>query len=361
MGITKTVYIHALVWGLIVLLPYFFFPEPFKNQTDTWINHLWYPVAQFAIIFYLNYLLLIDRLFLRKRHTLFIGINILIVCVLRYEWVFYHFMFPDNVIEKSLHHKHDLAGIDHKSNPLSFVHEVLTCFVPAVAAVGVKTVQYRIREESRGREIENKNLEAELQSLKYQLQPHFVLNVLNNIYSLIDSSPTTARDNVHKLGKLMRYLLYGANKERVALAEETDFIDKYVKLMQTKGNDKLTVDYRFPEFKENYSVAPLLFLPLVENAFKHGVSAECPSNISFEIRLSGGNVTFKSSNTNHPKTSTDRSGSGIGLENLKKRLELLYPSRHEFNYGISENNRFTACLKINLETDEEYRLPDSGR
>jgi LytS/YehU family sensor histidine kinase len=144
-------------------------------------------------------------------------------------------------------------------------------------------------------------------------------------------------------------MLYYAKKDSITLAEEIDFIEKYIRLMQLKHDEKVKIDYRFSELQDkSYSIAPLLFVPLVENAFKHGVSTQDVSDIFFEFYLSDNKLIFKSENSNHPKTSTDKSGSGIGLENLTKRLELIYPSKHTFHFGVLDG-KFIAELQIKLE------------
>jgi sensor histidine kinase YesM len=346
------IFVHVIIWILIITLPYIFLSEIFEPDTGGKQWHFWYPILQFTLAFYLNYCILIDKLLFRKKLFLFVIINVLIVSVFRFDWMIYHFVFQNDVgslAEKSLHHKQDMHGINHKANPFSILHDVLVFLVPAGAAICIKAIQYQKKEEDKKKEIANKSLEAELQHLKYQLQPHFFFNALNNIYALVETSPEKAQQTIHKLGKMMRYLLYDAEKEKVNLSEEVDFIEKYIQLMQLKQNKNVTIKYNFPEsWNKDYPIAPLLLIPLVENVFKHGISAIQTSSLLFEISLSNNDIIFKSSNGNHPKNQSDKSGSGIGLDNLKKRLELIYPEQHTFSYGIS-GSEFVTCLAIKLE------------
>lgn len=210
------------------------------------------------------------------------------------------------------------------------IKDFFSLFIPIIFAIALRAMERWIKAEAEKKEIENKNLESELEHLRYQLQPHFFFNSLNNIYSLIEISPTKAQDTVLGLSKLMRYLLYETNHEQVDLAHEISFLINYIKLMEIRQSDKTTTTFSFPEIEEKrYFIAPLLFISMIENAYKHGVSATLPSQIYFGLELRDDHLLFMSGNTNFPKNKSDISGSGIGLDNLRKRLELLYPGHHE--------------------------------
>ena len=194
-------------------------------------------------------------------------------------------------------------------------------------------------------EADNMKLQSELQHLKYQLQPHFFFNALNNIYSLIDFDSEKAKQSVHSLSKLMRHLLYKTDVDKISLSEEIDFLNKYIDLMSLRLNDKTKVYTNFPTKIPSLEVAPLLFISIVENAFKHGVSATQHSDISFKMEVIEDEIQFTASNSNFPKTDTDKSGSGIGVENLKKRLNLLYPKKHEFHSCLNDG-MYIAEVKL---------------
>jgi LytS/YehU family sensor histidine kinase len=226
--------------------------------------------------------------------------------------------------------------------------DLFTFFVSIVFSIAVRATESLLKTEAEKREIENKNLESELLHLRYQLQPHFFFNSLNNIYSLVDKSPEKAQEAIHSLSKLMRYLLYDTGNNKVDLTKEIQFLEKYIKLMELRQTDKTRTTFSFPDVPEaKYYIAPLLFIPLIENAYKHCVSAIQRTDISFNMNIDENNLIFYSENTNVPKTDSDKSGSGIGLENLKKRLELLYPDKHFFKHGV-RGNVFWVKLKIEL-------------
>jgi LytS/YehU family sensor histidine kinase len=162
---------------------------------------------------------------------------------------------------------------------------------------------------------------------------------------MVDISPEQAKKSIHSLSKLMRYMLYEANIDLVALSKEIDFLKKYIDLMKLRVSDKTEVSYSFPIEETGIQIAPLLFISLIENAFKHGVSASKESHIKISMTSDEKIVLLTIENDNFPKKTDDKSGSGIGLQNLQKRLELLYPNKHSFNTSVKDN-RFLVHLEI---------------
>jgi LytS/YehU family sensor histidine kinase len=226
---------------------------------------------------------------------------------------------------------------DFRPSRSLFIYSDFILFsVPVVFSIAVKTTERWIKTEVERKEAVTIKLESELQHLKYQLQPHFFFNSLNNIYSLVDTSPEQAKQTIHSLSKLMRYLLYQTNDEKVSLKNEIQFITNYIELMKLRFTENTKIEYDFPVLKTDLQVVPLLFISLIENAFKHGVSASQESEISFKMSIDEKRIDFSIQNHNFPKTETDKSGSGIGLQNMKKRLQLLYPGKHEFSTAVKD-------------------------
>ena len=223
--------------------------------------------------------------------------------------------------------------------------QTLSYLAPLLFSIAIKSTKRWVKTEAERKEAINIKLKSELQHLHYQLQPHFFFNSLNNIYALVDVSPEQAKSSIHSLSKLMRYMLYETNEESVPLSKEIDFMKKYIDLMKLRVSDKITVHYRFPKEETGITIAPLLFISLIENAFKHGVSASKESTIAIHMTIKDKSVLFRIENDNLPKKTDDKSGSGIGLPNIEKRLELLYPNKHSFTTEVN-NNRFIAQLEI---------------
>ena len=145
----------------------------------------------------------------------------------------------------------------------------------------------------------------------------------------------------------MRYLLYDTDTEKVALQKEIDFMTQYIELMKLRFSNKITISYSFPTVPQNIKVVPLLFITLVENAFKHGIPASSEASLSFKMEITDTFLVFTAKNQNLPKSDSDKSGSGIGLENLSKRLQLLYPDSHSFVYQVKDEI-FTAVLTLEI-------------
>jgi sensor histidine kinase YesM len=342
--------IHILIWFLLFFLPYMMFPR-IGDEFRPGLSHL-IPLICYAIIFYINYLVLTDKLLFERRFVWYCLINaLLLLFFLCINWILLVWLRPKlpelETTRRLFMGKH--------MDPSNFfvIKDFFSLFIPIIFAIALRAMERWIRTEAEKKEIENKNLESELEHLRYQLQPHFFFNSLNNIYSLIELSPNKAQDTVLGLSKLMRYLLYETNHKEVDLAHEISFLINYIKLMEIRQSDKTTTTFSFPEIEEKrYFVAPLLFISMIENAYKHGVSATRPSKIYFGIELKEDHLLFISGNTNFPKNESDISGSGIGLDNLRKRLELLYPGHHKLTI-MSETNTMNPSEKKGMKGMEE--------
>jgi LytS/YehU family sensor histidine kinase len=219
-------------------------------------------------------------------------------------------------------------------------------------SVGIKMSARWSKVESERKELEKEKTEAELKNLKSQINPHFLLNTLNNIYALIEFNPTKAQTAVEELSKLLRHLLYDNNETYVPLLKEVEFIKNYIELMRIRlsKNVKLTTNIEVSPGTPT-RIAPLIFISLIENAFKHGVSGNKESFIDIQLKENlNGEVEFICRNSAFPKSESDKSGSGIGLNQVKRRLELLYPNQHTWTQKIEQDEDksiFTSHITIN--------------
>ncbi len=191
------------------------------------------------------------------------------------------------------------------------------------------------------KELERENLNRQLEYLKYQINPHFFMNTLNNIHALVDIAPEQAKYTIEVLSKLMRYVLYEGNKTMAPLQKEIDFIGHYVDLMRIRYTDKVRISLSLPSDTMNIQVPSLLFTTFVENAFKHGVSYQRESFIEVGVRVdeAANEIAFSCNNSRKPEAD-DKHG-GVGLRNAKKRLQLIYGE----DYALHVE-----------EGEEEYRL-----
>ena len=217
--------------------------------------------------------------------------------------------------------------------------------LPVVMAIAIRLYEHWQDVERKNQESATVQLQTELKHLKYQIQPHFFFNSLNNIYSLIDISPERAKQTIHSLSKLMRYLLYETNSPLVSLEGEINFMKRYIELMKLRTSANTHIEYSFPENTNNIEVAPLMFISLIENSFKHGIKPQGESELKFEMQISGNRIIFTTVNPYFEETSNDLSGSSsIGLQNIRKRLELLYADKSEFDTHIADEKYFTRLM-----------------
>ena len=215
------------------------------------------------------------------------------------------------------------------------------------ANVGIKGY-FRSREDRRRlAELEKHDLEQQLTYLRYQINPHFFMNTLNNIHALIDIDPEQAQATVVELSKMMRFVLYECDRRYVALAKELEFIRTYVGLMRLRYTDKVSITLELPTDAGDRSLPPLILISFIENAFKHGVSYQHPSFIDVKVSVEGEQLRFTCRNS---KGSAPAGGhGGVGLANVRRRLDLLYPGRYELAIS-DEATTYGVELVMPLET-----------
>ena len=205
------------------------------------------------------------------------------------------------------------------------------------------------RREDNLQELKQEKLQQELEYLKYQINPHFFMNTLNNIHALVDIDPEKAKSTIIELSRLMRYVLYDSARPTILLSKEIDFLKQYIALMRLRYTDMVRVEVSMPEDIPGVEVPPLLFVSFVENAFKHGVSYEQESFIDVKMELDGNYLMFTCENSKFEKKTNDPH-SGIGLENVKKRLKLIYGNNYFF-LTSDKDNTYEVSLKIPVNND----------
>ena len=332
--------IHTAAWAILFGLPFFFTGR--ESQTVTVLSYVRSVIVplSFMLVFYVNYVLLIDHFLFAKRPWKFFLCNILLIA---FAMGVVHLLFqllphPEWKHPKPERECQEIIGF--------FMVNAMLYLLVAGLSVAIQMTGSWYQMESARRELEKSRAEAELQNLKSQLNPHFLFNTLNNIYSLIAFSPDRAQKTVHDLSRLLRYVLYDSSQPTVPLEKELDFIRNYVELMRIRLPEHVKLATDISSATPETPVAPLLFISLIENAFKHGVSHNKPSFIDLSIHQEGARIVCSIRNSYFPKDNEqDKSGSGIGLQNLSRRLELLYPSRHIFTYG-QKGDEYVCLLEL---------------
>jgi two-component system, LytTR family, sensor histidine kinase AlgZ len=203
--------------------------------------------------------------------------------------------------------------------------------------------------EARKREIENEKLYAELNFLRAQINPHFLFNTLNNLYYLAYSKSDNTTEVISRLSQMMRYMIYESNHEKVLLSKEIEYMQNYISLEQLRLNNEVPIDFKIEGETENIWIAPLILITFLENAFKHGVNGKASEAwVNILVRLQGKHLTYRVENSKLPAARDTKEGkSGIGLQNVKRRLELSYPGQYTLK-ADEIADRYSVQLDITL-------------
>jgi LytS/YehU family sensor histidine kinase len=211
--------------------------------------------------------------------------------------------------------------------------------------LGVKLYFRQRDDERRMADLERKNLEQQLEFLRYQINPHFLMNTLNNIHALVDIEPEQAKDTIVGLSKILRFVLYEGAKQTVPLDRELGFLGNYIELMGMRVAGQVDVTVELPAHTPEAQVPPLLFITFVENAFKHGVSYQQHSFIDIHAVVADGYLVFRCCNSKVPKASGKPGG--VGLQNARRRLDLIYGTRYQLDIS-EDDSTYGVTLQIPL-------------
>ncbi len=337
---------QAAVWILmLLLLPLATFLSTRNwESTSTSLLMVWQLLRAPLVVYFANFYLLGPYLFFRRRYWLFVLCNLLLILGMNYGFVYGYFAMKDHMPSMT-----PQAWMGFFSGAFMFF---LLNLVMVAVAIGIRHF-IRVRQlKQQLKDEKAKNTEAELAWLKNQINPHFLFNTLNNISSLTQIDADAAQDAIAQLSELLRYAMYETNKPLVPIQGEVEFMRNYIELMKLRCNEQTKVSAEFRVHNSQLEVAPLLFISLIENAFKHGVSTGRPSVINISLEQNDGQIVFVCDNTNYPKSDKDRSGSGIGIENTRRRLELMYQDRYEWEQSL-EDNIYHVRITLNVNDDDD--------
>ena len=320
---------QVLLLSLIVLSPglisYVISHDKAQLMTSLSVSGYW--LAPMGIVYLLNFYLLVPYLWFQRRFWQFLLLNVALVTVCNS-----HILFNDTSTMPEIFR----AGFSSFAGIAMLINWM---------AIGIAlSIRYVMRQQER----KQKEVEAELAWLKNQINPHFLFNTLNNISSLAQIDGDETQEAIMQLSDLLRYVMYETNKPKVPISGEVEFMKNYIELMKLRCNEMTTVTSQFSVFSSQLEVAPLLFISLIENAFKHGMNSNAPATIDISLTQEGDNLVFNCDNTNNPKPTKDRSGSGIGLDNTRRRLDLLYPGCYTWEQAITPENIYHVKITIRL-------------
>lgn len=287
---------------------------------------------------YINLYVLIPTFLLKKRLLVY-GISITVVIaissLLQGYWAKYVLLpvfFPH---------------ISNTENIINYVHYIRYFAISTSVVVftaSLKILQHFYQQQNHSNELVKQKLDTELNFLKNQINPHFFFNTLNNLYALALQKSNDTPEMLLKLSDMMHYLLYESKAKRIDLQKEIDFIEHFLALEKLRFGDFVHIEFN-KDIRRKVKIPPLLLLPFVENAFKHGLRPELQEGKVFLTLQVNENINFCVVNTIPFNDFSVENRGGLGLENLKRRLELLFPSAHELK-TVEQNQYFSATLKI---------------
>ncbi len=343
------------IFLLLLLLPVIFARE---NGKIVWVSviKVWQDKVLLVPLFIVNHWLLVPKLVLKKKYSLYLVLVFFLISAVTAGYYFYEEPSngdlsprPTERGESTLNYQ-EMKVIQEPRSPQPIPpYADLLLFSLLILAVDTGlsfTKHWHINEEDRVR-LEKENIQAQLGILRNQINPHFFMNTLNNIYSLIEADKKRSRQAVMRLSKLMRYLLYESQNEKVILSKEFDFIRNYVDLMKLRFIDEVEIKLEIPETFTDTEIPPLLFISYLENAFKHGTSYQHKSLIEASFELENEHLMFSCTNSKNVFSEINASG-GIGLQNSRRRLDLLYKNNYYLIINETDNT-FSVKLKIPLK------------
>ena len=231
---------------------------------------------------------------------------------------------------------------------MKFINTSMPYITSWIGSSLIAIASFANRKEKEMIRLQNEKLAAEMKFLKSQTNPHFLFNALNNIYTLTVIKSDAASDNLLKLSDMLRYMLYDCKEAKVPLSKELEYIRNYIDLKLLKDSQGMNVKVDLDDSQPNIMIAPLLFIPFIENAFKHSKIEDLEKGwIAIRLHLEHNHLVFEVRNSMPEEDFTKDAIGGIGLENVKRQLELAYPQQHELNIDIKEDS-YNVQLQINL-------------
>ena len=329
--------LHAFVWAIIFMLPYVFnirdendevsAVDPYRS-IGTVTNFLWMG------LFYLNAAVFIPRLFYKQRY---IQYALLLLCSFCVVMVLHGALFKTFVLGRTFNF---IASSYHNIIPFLFTIFVSTTY---------QTISDRIKTETLLAAKQQENLKTELSFLRSQISPHFLFNVMNNIAAMVRLKSDELEPTIHKLSTLMQYMLYETDEDKVLLQSEIEYLQSYIDLQRQRFSEKLKLHVSL-DVKENWhTVEPMLLIPFVENAFKHGTSLIQNPEIEIELKAENNKLNFTIKNKFIQTETVKDKTSGIGLANVKRRLELLYGNKQHLTINKTDG-WFIATLELTFKS-----------
>ncbi len=353
-----SVWLHIIGWIIFIIMPFLtspnghlnFFRQP--NFPSFLLSQLINDIMLIAV-FYFNLAFLTPNLFIKKNTAAFVLYLLAIFLVMLFLNKFTFETFRKPILQRFP--PPDLSNFRNRPTfmPFPFFFRTIISFSLVILASSLLALikERSVHKEER-QQIALEKTAAELAVLKLQISPHFLFNTLNNIRWLARQKSDMTEDSVVKLSQLLRYMIYQAKHDKVLLEQEINYLQNYIELQKMRLTEKNTVNFTYTGAIEQLSIEPLLFIPFVENAFKYGLHSQQESKIEISLKVEGKKLNFFVKNPVFDNNFPDQSeNSGIGIQNVEKRLLLHYPDTHELNIS-NIGGYFSIDLTIILNDAE---------
>ncbi len=345
-----TTLIHILIWGVFGLI-YFFQPINFNIVVpyQLWIKQS-ILLGLLVIAYYSNSFILVPKFLLKNKTGIYLLIVVCIAAIIVMLNIYVdQWLNIRQLMDAAFHKRGPVKHRDGRDHGWDLALLAIIALVLGVST-SITAIQKWQSDKQRTQELEQDKVSSELSFLKAQINPHFFFNTLNNIYALTQVDANVAGKAIHQLSRMMRYLLYDTQQAHTLLSQEIAFVKDYISLMQLRLTDVVKVNIDTPQNLQDLPLAPMIFLPFVENAFKHGVSATQQSHIDIVLVQQDKmlDLTVKNTIMKDNSVSLD-TNSGIGLVNTRRRLDLLYPGKYKLDVNeLNAANEYTVHLTLDL-------------
>lgn len=338
----RAILVHISFW--LVYLSFFFYQlSNFRRGREIdWSEVVAFGLVQLIftmLIAYLNYFYLLPRYLLHKKfwqYLLELLIPFAIIITIRVH--FQRFLIDGYTYQR--HYFYSTFYIVEIS--------IITLFITIFIGMVRFAVDW-FELSARQKETENEKLTAELNFLKAQINPHFLFNTLNNLYYLAYTQSPNTTEVIEKLSQMMRYMIYDSNYAQVPMSKEIEYMRNYISLEKLRLNNQIPIEFEVQGNPQEVLIAPLIFITFLENAFKHGVSNNYPGAwVNILVKVDGKECTYQVENSKIPSSKPEaEEKSGIGLQNVKRRLELSYPENYKLDIE-DKSDRYCVNLKLTL-------------
>jgi two-component system LytT family sensor kinase len=324
--------LHLVFWIMLILPPFLFrYNAPENRFSDYSLYRFLLNNGLLAIIFYLNAFYIYPKIFKRKGLVLYLIIILILVVIV---W------FCSQYVDLHLFPSKRKWGRPIFSNIISYIFILGT-------SCSYRIIIDHIKNQKDNKEKETENLKTELSFLRSQVSPHFMFNVLNNLVALARKKSDKMEPALLQLSSLLRYMLYEGNHGKINLSQEINYLQGYIDLQKLRFGDDVKISFVVEGNPDNFKLEPMLLIPFVENAFKHGMGTLANSIIDIELKIIGNTLTFIVENDMQPVGESKDKSSGIGLANTQRRLDLLYQNHYKLKIQ-KENERYIVKLILDM-------------